>query len=478
MVGAISTAFAYVAGIQSIRLLGTRLASFLGLSEVVFAAIVSWALLGEAIGAVQLLGGLLILGGIVLVRLERRAPAPVGDGARRRPRAGAAGAPTPGASARTAPTRRRLAPCASASSSCPSTTGPRPPGGGAAPRSSASTTRGPTTTSPGAGSPVSAGTRPCRRSRPRRRSRAGSASAPSWHRRTSGIRCRSRRTSRPSTRSPAGGCCSASARAAPDSTPTCSASPSSRPAQRFARFAEFAEALDVLLRFEPPGSGGVSFEGEWYTRVGRPHGRRAVAASADAAAPRRRRAQGAGARDAHRRRLGHDRRRRRRHRGLVAPGRRARAPPRRRVRRRGSRSRDHQPHALARRRGALQPRERRRVRGRRRAAPPSSATPTWSSHWPREHGLYAGDESVLDEVAALPPGAALTRRRRARAPRPSGDSLNPMPAPRSKPLHRLGAAPVPRAGRAAAAHGRRSAPTGPPCCSGCSSWPCSRRSPG
>ena len=62
-------------GIQSIRLLGTRLSSFLGLSEVVFAAIVSWALLGEAIGPVQLLGGLLILGGIVLGRLERRAPA-------------------------------------------------------------------------------------------------------------------------------------------------------------------------------------------------------------------------------------------------------------------------------------------------------------------------------------------------------------------------------------------------------------------
>ena len=76
MVGAISTAFAYVAGIQAIRLLGTRLSSFLGLSEVVFAAIVAWALLGEAIGPVQLLGGLLILGGIVLVRLERRSADP------------------------------------------------------------------------------------------------------------------------------------------------------------------------------------------------------------------------------------------------------------------------------------------------------------------------------------------------------------------------------------------------------------------
>jgi alkanesulfonate monooxygenase SsuD/methylene tetrahydromethanopterin reductase-like flavin-dependent oxidoreductase (luciferase family) len=37
------------------------------------------------------------------------------------------------------------------------------------------------------------------------------------------------------------------------------------PRERFARFAEFAEALDVLLRFEEPGSGGVSFDGEWFT---------------------------------------------------------------------------------------------------------------------------------------------------------------------------------------------------------------------
>lgn len=75
-VGAFSTAFAYVAGIQAIRMLGTRLSSFLGLSEVVFAAIVAWALLGEAIGPVQLIGGLLILAGIVLVRMERSASLP------------------------------------------------------------------------------------------------------------------------------------------------------------------------------------------------------------------------------------------------------------------------------------------------------------------------------------------------------------------------------------------------------------------
>ncbi|PWC03367.1 EamA family transporter [Agromyces badenianii] len=70
-VGVVSTAFAYVAGITAIRLLGTRLSSFLGLSEVIFAAIVAWFVLGEAIAPLQALGGLLILGGIVLVRFER-----------------------------------------------------------------------------------------------------------------------------------------------------------------------------------------------------------------------------------------------------------------------------------------------------------------------------------------------------------------------------------------------------------------------
>jgi hypothetical protein len=74
-VGAVSTAFAYVAGLAAIRMLGARLAAFLGLSEVVFAGIVGWILIGEALGPLQILGGLLILGGIVCVRMERPAPA-------------------------------------------------------------------------------------------------------------------------------------------------------------------------------------------------------------------------------------------------------------------------------------------------------------------------------------------------------------------------------------------------------------------
>jgi len=70
-VGLISTAFAYTAGIASIGMLGSRLAAFLGLSEVVFAAIAGWILLGEALGPLQILGGVLILAGIVCVKLER-----------------------------------------------------------------------------------------------------------------------------------------------------------------------------------------------------------------------------------------------------------------------------------------------------------------------------------------------------------------------------------------------------------------------
>ena len=69
-VGVLSTAFAYVAGITAITMLGSRLASFLGLSEVVFAGIVGWIVLGEAIAPLGLVGAALILGGIALVRLE------------------------------------------------------------------------------------------------------------------------------------------------------------------------------------------------------------------------------------------------------------------------------------------------------------------------------------------------------------------------------------------------------------------------
>jgi drug/metabolite transporter (DMT)-like permease len=51
-------------------------ASFVSLTEVLFAVVWAWLLLAELPGAIQLLGGALIVGGVILVRLdELRAPA-------------------------------------------------------------------------------------------------------------------------------------------------------------------------------------------------------------------------------------------------------------------------------------------------------------------------------------------------------------------------------------------------------------------
>ncbi|MEU8894787.1 DMT family transporter [Nocardia sp. NPDC048505] len=66
--GTITAAFAYVSGIAATRLLGSRLASFVALFEVLAALSFAWLLLGEAPRLIQLLGGALILLGVVVVR--------------------------------------------------------------------------------------------------------------------------------------------------------------------------------------------------------------------------------------------------------------------------------------------------------------------------------------------------------------------------------------------------------------------------
>ncbi|MBF6146163.1 EamA family transporter [Nocardia nova] len=68
ILGTVTAALAYVAGIAATRLLGSRAAAFTGLLEVVAALIVAWALLGEAPHPVQLLGGVLVLTGVLIVR--------------------------------------------------------------------------------------------------------------------------------------------------------------------------------------------------------------------------------------------------------------------------------------------------------------------------------------------------------------------------------------------------------------------------
>ena len=90
-------ALAYVAGIAAIRRLGSRLASFVALTEVVAGVVWAWLLLDELPRAVQLLGGLLILAGVVGVKLGEREH----RSARSRPRSDE----IPGADATSAPSR-------------------------------------------------------------------------------------------------------------------------------------------------------------------------------------------------------------------------------------------------------------------------------------------------------------------------------------------------------------------------------------
>jgi drug/metabolite transporter (DMT)-like permease len=78
----VAAVVAYVTGIAGARLLGAKVASFVGLTEVLFAVAFAWVLLGQSLGIMQLTGGALVLAGIALVRAdELRSPG------------GAAGAP-------------------------------------------------------------------------------------------------------------------------------------------------------------------------------------------------------------------------------------------------------------------------------------------------------------------------------------------------------------------------------------------------
>ncbi|MET0766748.1 MAG: EamA family transporter [Aeromicrobium sp.] len=69
VLGGLTAGLAYVLSIEGSRRLGSRLGSFVGLSEAVFGVLFAWLLLSEAPGAVQLAGGALILLGVVGVKL-------------------------------------------------------------------------------------------------------------------------------------------------------------------------------------------------------------------------------------------------------------------------------------------------------------------------------------------------------------------------------------------------------------------------
>lgn len=68
LVAALSTALAYLTGIAAVGRLGSRLASFVGLSEVLFAVLGAWWLVAQEPTATQVAGGVLVVGAVALIR--------------------------------------------------------------------------------------------------------------------------------------------------------------------------------------------------------------------------------------------------------------------------------------------------------------------------------------------------------------------------------------------------------------------------
>ncbi|TQR82484.1 EamA family transporter [Mycobacterium hodleri] len=64
----IPTAIAYTLGIMGVARLRPRFASLVGLSEVMFAVLAAWVLLGEALAPIQVVGAAVVLAGLVLAR--------------------------------------------------------------------------------------------------------------------------------------------------------------------------------------------------------------------------------------------------------------------------------------------------------------------------------------------------------------------------------------------------------------------------
>jgi drug/metabolite transporter (DMT)-like permease len=73
--GVVATAIAYTLGIMGIARLRPRFASLVGLSEVMFAVLAAWVLLGEAITPTQAVGGAIVLFGLALARQGDRSEA-------------------------------------------------------------------------------------------------------------------------------------------------------------------------------------------------------------------------------------------------------------------------------------------------------------------------------------------------------------------------------------------------------------------
>lgn len=76
VLGVVTAALAYLTGVAGVRRLGARLASFVGLTEVLAAVLFAWLLLAQLPTPLQWLGGVLVLGGVVVVKWGEPEPAP------------------------------------------------------------------------------------------------------------------------------------------------------------------------------------------------------------------------------------------------------------------------------------------------------------------------------------------------------------------------------------------------------------------
>ena len=69
-VAAVATTLGYAFGVMAVPRIGSRVASFVGLSEVLFALGFAWVFLAEVPAPIQFVGGALLLAGVVLVRAD------------------------------------------------------------------------------------------------------------------------------------------------------------------------------------------------------------------------------------------------------------------------------------------------------------------------------------------------------------------------------------------------------------------------
>ena len=77
--GLVAAALAYLLGFVAARSLGSTVASFVGLTEVVFAVAWAWLLLAELPTPVQLVGGVILLLGVAAVQAGTARPLPAED---------------------------------------------------------------------------------------------------------------------------------------------------------------------------------------------------------------------------------------------------------------------------------------------------------------------------------------------------------------------------------------------------------------